>query len=436
MLSFRGIAFAIIVLSGSGISLFRPYIGMLFLGVLYFFRPDVWGMEEIIMPVKWLTAAILIGYLGVQKDEGGILKGSGWILLVMAMYLVATMGAPMTTPVSWDRLSLMGKIFVTVFLIQRICNTPRRMAGFIVAMLIGIMWFVKAAILSWWSAGFGDVRFDATVGQGGGANYIAWLLAAMIPFLYYKAMRGQGWQRWTALGLIPLFLAAQMATGSRGGLLALAAATGTFLLLMRKGSYMVLAAGGVLLFIVLAPGFYMERMSTITTDPKKMDDSALSRYQNMVIGKQIMRDYPLFGTGLETFPAAKMRYLPSDYAGGSYHVAHNTYVQMGAEAGLPLLAVYLGITMLVTWRLLFRRTLPCNREDADHLEWIRVGTLSALAATLVQAVKGDMAHMDFFWWVYGMAFGYHQMCLQAAAEPATAETALPEDVPAAIGARG
>lgn len=402
----RAIIFLLMGAAGSGLSLFRPYLGLLALAVLYFFRPDMYGAEEFITPVKWLTITIAIGYLA--NHRGPVLQGSGWILLLLAMYLVSTVFAPFSTADSWERLSLIAKIFVAVFLIQKLCDTPGRLAGFITAILIGLMWFVKVAILSWRAAGYGDVRADTAVGQGGGSNYTAWMLAATIAFLYYKAMRGRGWQRIVAIGLIPLWLTAIVATGSRGGLLCLLAGSAAFFLLMRQFRLVIAGGLAVFLFLTFVPQTYMERMSTITVDPTKMDASALSRYQNFEIGKRIVQDYPLFGTGLQSFPTVKLHYLPQEYRGASFHVAHNTFVQMSSEVGLPFLIVFVLISLVMTGRLLRRARAP-DPDDVDDLEWARIGILSALVATWMQMTKADIAQADLFWWFYGMAYACYQL---------------------------
>jgi O-antigen ligase len=423
MFGLRAIVFAAMGLLGSGVSLLRPYLGLLALGVLYFFRPDLYGAEEYITPIKWLTVAILIGYL-VKRREGPILAGNGWLVLVLAMYLVSTIFAPYSNVESWDRLWMIAKILIVVFLIDKLCTSPRLLAGFVAALLVGGIYFLKVAILSWRSAGWGDVRADADIGQGGGSNYTSWILAALIPFLYYKAMRGKGWQRWVSIGLIPLWILAIIATGSRGGLLCLGAATGVFLLLMRRFTVVAAGAVGVVLFMSYAPATYLQRMSTITTDPEKMDASELTRWQNFQIGQRIIADYPLLGTGLETFPEVKLRYVPPEYRGASFHVAHNTYIQMGSEVGLLFLGTFVVLNLLAAWRLLGRSRAPDPRQR-DDLEWVRVGTLSALVATWVQMTKADVAQADIFWWIYGLAFTCYHLRKQASAAAAEQQKVRP-----------
>lgn len=399
----RAMIMAVIAFGGCFVSLVRPYYGLLMLVVLYFFRPDLWGAEEIVRPVLWLTIAVTIGWL-INTKGTELLKGNFWLIGLVALYVVATLAAPYSNQDSWSQLLQILKVFVAVYLISNICNTPERLSGLFLAILVGNLWFVKVAVLSWAAAGFsGNVRMDTGVGQGGGANYVAWVLASTIPFILYKVISGQGWQRAVAIAATPLWLAGIVATGSRGGLLCLVSGFAVLLFLVRRVKLLVVGAILLAALFWFAPAEYMERIETITLDPKKMDVSTLARYQNMQAGFKIMKDYPLFGTGLKTFPKIKSRYVSKDYVGQPYHVAHNTYIQIGSELGLVVLGYFLLLNVYVFRNLIRKTEANLDRETHDHLEWVRIGVLAALLSTLIQMMKGDVAHMDYLWWLYGIA---------------------------------
>ncbi len=418
VLTARTLVYGLAGAGSSVTSLFRPYLGLLALAFLYFFSPDLYGSQEYIKPVLWITITASIGYLAAKKSEG-ILAGTRWIIMFMGLYVVATIFAPYHNQIVIQRLILHAKIFVVVFLIIKLCDSPQNLAGFVAAMLAGSLWFLKVAIGSWIFYGFsGDIRVDVAVGQGGGSNYIAWILAAFTPFVLYKIIRGKSWQRITAIILAPLFLAAIVATGSRGGLLCLVGSCGMFGLLLRRFKLMLMLLLVGVFFLQIAPPEYMERISTITADPAKMDNSSLARYQNIQAGMKIARDFPFFGTGLGTFPNAKLSYLTEDYKGRPEHIVHNTYIQMACEVGIPFLLIYLIFTAWIVWRLFPATKGKFNKKDLDHIEWVRIGVLSALAATWVQMVKSDIAHNDVFWWLYGVAVVVHRFRVKGASADA------------------
>jgi hypothetical protein len=410
-MSFRAIIMATVGAGGSAVALFLPYYGLLLLGVLYFFRPSLWGYEDIVRPVLWLSVAVPIGWL-VSLRVRELWRGNWWLALLLGLYVLSTLNAPFANDLSWDRLIQIAKIMVIAFIITQLCDSPARLAGFVGALLVGCAWFVKVAVFAWSAAGFsGDVRIDAGVGQGGGANYVAWVLAATFIFVLYKALHGQGRERIAAMFFAPLWLVGIVATGSRGGLLCLVAALACFLLLRRKPMVVLALAGVYLAFSYLAPESWTKRMETITLDPARMDNSSLVRYQNIQAGLKIIRHYPVFGTGLDSFPRVKHGYVGQGYIGSEDHVAHCTYIQMGSEVGLIFLSAFLMVNLFLIWRLIRFNVpeagdpkYPLWRPQREHLEWVRVGTVCGLAATAVQMAKGDVGSMDFFWWLYAVGF--------------------------------
>jgi O-antigen ligase len=418
----------IIGLGGCGISLRRPYVGLLLLVVLYFFRPSLWGAEQIVRPVLWLTIAVLIGWFW-HRQPGSSSTILRWLIVLVAIYTISIVFAPLSDRQSWVVLKDIVKIFVVVFLIGELCDTPKKLAGLLVAILVGHLWFVKVALLSWAMAGFSHrVLINTGVGQGGGSNYIAWILATTTPLLVYKMVRGRGWERLAAAVALPLWLAAILGTGSRGGLLALGVGLGVLLVMMRQLRLILVLALVGWGFWVLAPQDRIERAQTITLDPEKMDASMLSRYQHIQIGFQIVTDHPFFGTGLGSFPKASQKYLPRDYVGARGAVAHNTLVQFSTEVGLIFLVVFLIMTLYVVLHLRTRSPDVFSDIDAGHMEWVRLGMLGALGATAVQMLKGDMGNVDYFWWLYGISMAYwmvRERAVQAAKVKANEPTPKP-----------
>jgi hypothetical protein len=432
---------AVIGLGGCAISLRRPYIGLLMLVVLYFFRPDLWGAEAYVRPALWLTLAVTIGWYR-QRRPGRPSPALRWLILLLVLYVISAAVAAMATLRGYHSVSHFGdlvaaflqtarpvvdiaKIFAAVFLITELCDTPRKLAGVLLAFVAGSLWFVKAAVVSWALEGFSDeVRINTAIGQGGGANYIAWVLATTAPLLIYKIVRGGGWQRLLAGLLLPLWLTGILATGSRGGIACLAAGMLALVVVMRQLKLAVLLAVMGVLLLVLMPTGRFERISAVTLDPDRMDESMLIRYQHLKVGLRIIGEHPLFGTGLGTFPEVKKKYLPQEYAAADRVVAHNTIIQMGSEAGLIFLAAFIVFNFFAL-RCLWRRSPEVfDDEGAADMDWIRAGTAGALAATAVQMLKGDMANIDYFWWLYAISIAYH-MVRRAAVDAAAAKACEP-----------
>lgn len=417
MLSLRAIAMLIIASGGCCVSLRKPYWGLLMIMVLYFVRPELWGAEQYIRPVLWLTVAVTVGWF-VNYSHGQITPTVKWLGVILGISVISTIFAPMANSESWTFLVDITKIFVLVFLMTELCDSPRKLAGAGLACLAGHLWFLKVALVSWSLSGYSsDVQINTAVGQGGGSNYIAWILASTLPMLAYFVINGKRWWKISSIALIPLSIVAILVTGSRGGLLCLLAGLTVFLIVVRRFRALALLCvlGG--LFFLFAPEQRMTRARTITLDPKKMDGSLLTRYQHIQIGMEIISDHPVLGTGLTTFPQAKSKHLPYNYQGKPEHVAHNTFIQMGAEGGLVLLGVFALLNIKVLLGLTRNRRGRFRKEDGFWMEWVRVGLIAALGATSVQMLKMDLMQVDYMWWLYGLGLAYIGLCRKTLEKP-------------------
>ena len=97
---------------------------------------------------------------------------------------------------------------------------------------------------------------------------------------------------------------------------------------------------------------------------------------------RIVRDFPITGTGLNTYGIAMLAYQTGQ---PDEHIveAHNDYLQLAAEGG-----VLLGLPILVAVAVFVRQVRSRFREAADDLRinWLRVGAVAGLLALAVQSL--------------------------------------------------
>lgn len=112
------------------------------------------------------------------------------------------------------------------------------------------------------------------------------------------------------------------------------------------------------------------------------DRSLLGRLEAWRDGWDVVRDFPLFGTGLNTYPTAMLFYQQRN---PDMHVAqaHNDYLQLLAEGGL-LVTVPAAIAVVLLGRAI-RRNLHATRGEMRGY-WIRAGAAVGLLAIAVQEV--------------------------------------------------
>jgi O-antigen ligase len=110
------------------------------------------------------------------------------------------------------------------------------------------------------------------------------------------------------------------------------------------------------------------------------------RVEMMQVGLRMVRDQPLFGVGLGRFSTASRAHITEDlptlhlyYQAGEN--AHNNYVQIGAELGIPALAIFLWLVAAVWMR-------PSGDAPSPVFPAERTAVAAGVAAFLVSALAG------------------------------------------------
>jgi O-antigen ligase len=95
---------------------------------------------------------------------------------------------------------------------------------------------------------------------------------------------------------------------------------------------------------------------------------------------KVLRDFPLVGTGFNTYGTAMLLYQEHDLETRAVE-AHNDYLQLAAEGGV-LLAIPATLLAFVLIREIRRRFR--ERADDSMEYWLRVGAATGLAAMALQ----------------------------------------------------
>jgi len=176
---------------------------------------------------------------------------------------------------------------------------------------------------------------------------------------------------------------AVMLTTSRSGVLAMAGALCVGGVVMgrrqRRVTRQVAVLAGVLgPLLIVAAWVGLDQIATRLGG----DDLDLLSTRSMIWADtiRIVRDFPLFGTGLNTYGVSTLFYqtvLPDRHV----NEAHNDYLQIAAEGGL-LVGIPVLCCIVVFCQALRRRFL----QDAGSIWWIRTGAVIGLLAIAAQSV--------------------------------------------------
>lgn len=181
---------------------------------------------------------------------------------------------------------------------------------------------------------------------------------------------------------IPVMALALLSTLSRSGIgcLVVALVLGGWLILRRvpgRGGRRAIGMAYLIALVVFLSGWagvdaVVERFSAQATDLQ----GRLGAWRDAT---HIVRDFPLAGTGVNTFGTA-MIFYQSD-GGPHWDAAHNDYVQLAAEGG-----VLLGASVALAIAMFVRRIRQCLREEAGDsmAHWLRVSAVIGLLAIGLQ----------------------------------------------------
>jgi O-antigen ligase len=203
----------------------------------------------------------------------------------------------------------------------------------------------------------GAGRLQAGVGMYD-SNDMAALLAITFPLAVGLVRTQRGTLRWAMLGAATLVAAVVLASGSRGGILGLAAGSAVFVLGIR-GSMRVVAI--VAFFVTMAglwtfsPSF-KERVDSITNLEQYYNlTDEVGRKAVWARGRQYIADRPVIGLGAGNFPVAEGGYFAVTYfgtRGGKWSDAHNAYIQAYAELGVVGGSLFVAILLMGLLRAL------------------------------------------------------------------------------------
>jgi O-antigen ligase len=245
-------------------------------------------------------------------------------------------------------------------------------------------------------------------------NDLALVVVTVLPVAIYL-IRPKATRTERLIGLISLgmFVLVLVRSGSRGGFLGFAALM--IYVLLRFTSFPKLirlkavAAGVVLLFVIAGPAYWSSMQSILDEDDYNRH-SPTGRMEVWKRGLGYIASNPLLGVGLTAYPQAEGR---SEFAvaraergrGMKWSVAHNAYLEVGVEQGIPGLVVFLGFFLAAP--VMLSRSIRQSPDVSGR--W----AAAPMAQTLMASLVGFMVcsffisaqHFSILYVILGMSIG-------------------------------
>jgi hypothetical protein len=257
----------------------------------------------------------------------------------------------------------------------------------------GVQQMHSADGAGWAGQGFGWVDEAAAeiglqarikwVGIFDGPGVFCTVFTVSLPFAFrYMAPPYSYATRIIASGAVvgPLIVASYY-TGSRGGLLATAAAIGMFIISRFKIEPKRLAVFGALGAVILVSGFsYLPSYLTSTRDESK---SAQNRVKMWAKSYEMIRENPVFGVGKGNFSRES----------GSL-VAHNSGLEVMSELGFPgwfawIAVIYFGFKMVI---VRIRELDVSDARERQTLVALVIGVTGYLVSSLFVTLETDIQY--------------------------------------------
>jgi len=411
----RDIAVLLWLIAAIGVSLRRPWLGVLALATLSYMNPHAfaWGFMRS-FPV-YMTLFLVVCFAFVISKEKAPLPRDWRIPVFVSLwaYFLLTTTLSVVPWAAWPKFVEVSKIYLPLFFTLKLIDTREKLYYLIITIAgsFGLI-ATKGGIFAL-STGFAHRVWGPEGTQYGGNNEFAIATIMAVPLLIL--WRRTAPQRWVRLGLtavIPLCIASAVSSWSRGALLALA---GTALVLLWHSKRKYLVAPLIVAAVAAAPQFlpddWFGRMDTINTYEE--DKSAMGRIEVWIDGWNYAVRNPLTGAGFEGWRYITMR----DW--------HSSYVEILAEHGFIAFGLWFSLLAGSIWTL---TRLPRQTHGVPGMDWVPNYCYMVRASLLAYAAGTaflGLAYWDIFYHLVFITVLIRQFALRELAQQTVAARGAP-----------
>ncbi|MEO8194750.1 MAG: O-antigen ligase family protein [Gemmatimonadales bacterium] len=375
------------------------------------------GVLRLLRPALLLFAfCVIYAFLHRRKLIRRNLTGSWAVRLISALGVVAAGSAVFgislghsATYILNDFSKTLAITFLLIATIRDVTDVRRLCWAFALA---GIVLAYLSIFVIGISKTTGGVSYDA--------NDLGVFMVTSIPLVLLLLQSATGRvEKLTAVAGLALLVSTVVKTQSRGAFIG-ALVVGVALLLLpgmsvgRRLFYVVAASATM---VLAAPAGYWDSMRNVLADPKTDYnwDSVNGRRNLAKRGIGYMLSYPVFGVGIDNFRVAegtisdKARHTPPGH-GIRWASPHNSFVQAGAEAGVPGLLLWVSLVLAnIVVPLRLRRRIPQHwrngAPDRRFLAWATVYLPIAQLGFAVTAFFVAFAWMEPVYFLSALVIG-------------------------------
>ncbi len=319
-----------------------------------------------ITPIKLVGIPLVAAALLLPRPRDAAPRPDTEILLLFAAFTMYQVLGTTLSSLSFpsNDASTLVSFAILMFATNMLISTRRRLQ-----MTIRVIVLVETFASTWLYKQYYIFHWPRPIGPSSDPNYEALSLVATVSLAVWLA-RHEVRDLWKWVGRIcsPILAFAVFVSQSRGGVLALFVMGVLAWVNSRHKMRFVLSFAAAAAFaFAIAPGEMLNRIEQIQIVGQAETGAEIStraRVELARAGVRMMEAHPVFGVGLGQFRSAEFKYNPmlADLETDP-KIAHDTYVQLGAEGGIPTLVFYVAILALTLATCRASRNL--SRVPAD-----------------------------------------------------------------------
>ena len=353
--------------------------------------------------LPWMQVFLMLSMVGyfIQPKREPVAKTGAlmWLLIFFGVILISSQQA-FRPQVAWDRLDAYYLWVVIFFLISRIATTEKQLMILLIVIAIASAKMSIYGARAWTMRGFSFTSWGLKGPPGFFENSGEFAIQMLVFFCFslylYFAFKDRttGWRRFALLAAPVTAGMSVMGASSRGSQIAL------FILL-----YLIFLHGKVSLRDLLGACIIGWVTFNILPDEQLArfyemgeDKTSIQRMMYWEHGWDMMKEYPTFGVGYFNFIPYYDVYYSYDLLFPEPELAHNIFIQVGADLGF----VGLGVYLILIWlgfsipRRAKKRLIAMGLEDDWRVQIARGLALGFLAFI----IAGQFVSIVYYPWMY------------------------------------
>lgn len=396
----------------------KAYFWLCAFFVVYCARPEDFIPGLKYLPLGKITAIMamygLFTAMGKTKRAYKDMPKEAKILLAMiGLFFVGAFLSPVWRGGAIVRTIDFAKIYIVWVLIFLIITTFDRLRKIIFIQIICVVAVCVIAVVK----GHSMPRLEGVLnGMYFNPNDLAFAIVLSLPFALAFMITAQNvFIKVFWLGGMLAMAAAIFLTASRAGFIDLVISFSValyYFAIKGKRFYLIVATVFIgVLVMATAGGKLFDRFAALSGKSTTGDESAYGSYEArkylMQRALDVIEHYPILGIGTHNF---------TSYS-GDWHTVHMTYLQIGAEGGIPVLVLYL----MFFWRGFANLRVLQKKKNLDPDIVLFVGALqSSLVGFIVGALFAPEGYQFFPYFAVAFSAALLQTVKEQEQEPGTA----------------